>query len=98
MPATPVIPDDLLELQRAFEEADRKVHAHVEAATAEHGKAWPVEAEVELERLRGKRMVALKALTSHPAILAARAGGTYRQLHYALKKAAGAEGWENAKG
>lgn len=97
MPA-PRIPDDLLQAQRAFEDADRAVHAHVEAVTAEHGKVWPVEAEDRLEVLRAERMVALEALTSHPAVLAARAGGAYRQLHYALKKAAGADGWENAKG
>lgn len=92
------IPDDLLELQKAFEAADQAVRAHVEGATAKHGRNWPEEQEAKLQRLRAEQMIALKAVTQHPAIVAARTGGTYRQLHYALKRAAGAQGWEKAGG
>lgn len=76
-------PPDLVDLQRAFEDADRAVHAYV-ATTDAAGAPWSVEQQAELTRLRGERMVALKALWAHPKHAGIQAAGQWS----ALKKAA----------
>lgn len=104
MPEPLPIPNDLINLRRAYDQAQAEVLAFMAAANAahhsrgsdvqldveqgHHHSKWTDEEHAQLHRLRGNCSTATSALRSHPTMVQARANGCVQQTSEALKKAA----------
>jgi hypothetical protein len=100
MPEPLPIPEDLIALQRAYDDADDACHQYVaeidtaielSAGTGEDPLVrpeWTNEQHVELERLRTVRRRAVMDMHRHPTMVQARTDGCSQQTETARRTAA----------